>query len=130
MKWHTHLTCIILVLATISRFFPLTLGFILFSLAGSILPDLLEPWLGLPHRSRYVHNFATGAFLSSLGIFSEWLFALGVGYLHHLVLDAATATGIYVCNRRVRGPLRNNSLWHNLLIILVHLLLLSLIALS
>jgi len=130
MKWYTHLTCITLILAATSRFFPLTLGSILFSLIGSLLPDLLEPWLGLPHRSRYMHNFATGAFLSSLGIFSEYFLALGVGYLHHLVLDATTATGIYIFNHRVRGPLRNNNLWHNLLIILIHLIPSTLIILG
>ena len=124
MKWYTHLTCITLVLATLSRFFPLTLGFILFSLLGSLLPDLLESWLGLPHRSRYIHNFAIGALLIPLSIFSEWLLALGVGYLHHLVLDATTVTGSYICNHRVRGPLRTSSLAHNVVIVLAHMLLL------
>lgn len=130
MKWYIHITCITLILATISRFFPLTLGFILFSLIGSILPDLLEPLLGLPHRSKYVHNLVATTPLILLGVFSEWIMALGLAYAHHIILDATTATGIYICNQKIRGSLRNNNLWHNLLVILVHLLLLSLIALS
>ena len=122
MKWYTHLTGIVMVLAAISRFFQLTLGFILFSLIGSILPDLLEAWLGLPHRSKYVHNLAVAIPLILLGAFSEWLLAFGLAYAHHIVLDATTATGSYICNRKVRGPLRNNNLLHNLLVMLAHLL--------
>jgi len=122
MKWYTHLACITLILAAISRFFPLTLGFILFSLIGSILPDLLEVWLGLPHRSKYVHNLVAAAPLILLGVFSEWIMALGLAYAHHVVLDVTTVTGSYIYNQKIRGPLRNNNLWHNLLIILAHLL--------
>lgn len=122
MKWYTHLTCITLVLTALSKFSPLTTGFILFSLLGSLLPDLLESWLGFPHRSRYIHNFAAGALLIPLGIFSEWLLALGVGYLHHLILDVTTVTGSYICNHRVRGPLKSGNLGHNLLVTLAHLL--------
>ena len=124
MKWYTHLTCITLILATLTKFFPLTVGFILFSLLGSLLPDLLESWLGLPHRSKYVHNFAIGVLLIPLGSFSEWLLALGIGYLHHLVLDVATVTGSYICNQRVRGPLKTCNLAHNMIIVLAHTLLL------
>jgi len=107
-------------LAIISRFFPLTLGFILFSLIGSILPDLLESWLGLLHRSKYVHNLATAIPLILLGMFSEWMMALGLAYAHHIILDTTTVTGSYICNHRVRGSLKTGNLMHNIIIVLIH----------
>jgi len=124
MKWYTHIAGITLILAALSRFFPLTLGFVLFSLVGSILPDLLESWLNLPHRSKYAHNLAVAAPLIILGVVSECLLALGLAYAHHVVLDATTVTGSYICNHRVRGPLRTGSLAHNVVIVLAHMLLL------
>jgi len=123
MKWYTHIAGITLILAALSRFFPLTLGFVLFSLIGSILPDLLEFWLGLSHRSRYIHEVAVAAPLILLGVFSEWLLAIGLAYAHHIILDVTTVTGSYICNQKFRGPLRNNSLSHNIMIILAHLLI-------
>jgi len=123
MKWYTHLTCTTLLLATLSKFFPLTLGFILLSLVGSLLPDILESWLGLPHRSKYIHNYMAGVLLVALGFFSELLLALGVGYMHHLALDTMTVYGCHICDKRVKGMLKGNNNWHNFLAILAHLLL-------
>ena len=125
MKWYAHLTGIILVLAAVSKFFPLTVGFILFSLIGSILPDLLEPWLGLRHRSKYVHNLAAAFPLILLGIFfSDWIMALGLAYIHHILLDSTTVTGIYVLDRRVKGSFKTSNLMHNIVIVLAHVLIL------
>lgn len=120
MKWITHVSCILILLAGLSRFTPLTLGFILLSLAGSILPDLIEEWTGLPHRSVFTHNIVIGVLLL---ILPSGLNALGVGYLHHLALDALTPGGVYVFTRRVRGPLESSSIPYNMVVVLAHLLL-------
>jgi len=121
MKWYTHLACITMILAALTRFFPLTLGFILFTMIGSLLPDLLEAWIGLPHRSKYIHNLAVVTLLIPLGLFNEWLLGLGIAYAHHVVLDATTVTGSYICNRRIKGPLKTNILAHNIFVMLMHL---------
>jgi len=126
MKWYTHLTGMTLILSTISRFFPLDIGTILFALSGSILPDILESLLLLEHRSKYMHNVATAITMLPLGLFSPWFLFLVIGYIHHLILDATTVTGIYIGNHQVKGTLKTDNLLHNIFIVLIHLLLLFL----
>lgn len=84
------------------------------------MPDVIESWFRLPHRSIYVHNFATGLFLVSLTPLSYWMLALGLGYLHHLILDSATVRGCYIFRRRMKGVLQTRNFSHNVLMILVH----------
>jgi len=124
MKWYTHLTGMTLILSAISRFFPLDIGTILFALSGSILPDILESLLLLEHRSKHMHNVATAITVLPLGLFSPWFLFLVIGYIHHLILDATTVTGIYIGNHQVKGILRTSNLFHNILVILAHLLVL------
>jgi len=115
-----------LILLAISRFFPLDIGTILFALSGSILPDVLEPMLMLKHRSKYIHNIVTAILILPLSLFSPWMIPATFGYIHHLILDATTVTGIYIGNHQVKGTLKTDNLLHNIFIVLIHLLLLFL----
>jgi len=110
-----------LILLAISRFFPLDIGTILFALSGSILPDILESILMLKHRSKYIHNMVTAILILPLSLFSPWMIPAIFGYIHHLILDATTVTGIYIGNHQIKGALKTDSLLHNIFIILIHL---------
>lgn len=127
MKWYTHVTCMVLTLTAMSRFFPLTTGFVLFSLIGSVLPDILEKWLGLTHRNKYIHNYDTAVMVLLAGLFSQLILALGIGWLYHLLLDTLTVRGTYLFDDKIRWRLKTTNPFHNMLTIMVHVLLLAII---
>jgi len=97
--------------------------------AGSVAPDWLERTLRLPHRSAQLHNVLTGAALlfapAALGALPAAAF--GLGYLHHVLLDALTKGGVRAGRGRLRGPLNSMNEAHNLLVLLPHLLLAALV---
>ena len=119
MKWYTHsLGSLILILA-IAKHEPLTLGFVLGTLTGSILPDIIEQTLGLPHRSKIIHNFFTP--LALLAYPNQLALGIMLGYIHHLILDATTKKGVYILNKHIKGPLTTNKTEHNIAILITHI---------
>ena len=107
-------------MALLAKALELSVGFIAFALLGSILPDAVERWIGLRHRSKAVHNFASALPIFLLSLAFEPLAGLAVGWLHHIAIDSTTTSGCYVLSARVRGPLKSNNPWHGALISLLH----------
>jgi len=121
MKWYTHIICMISILAFINRYCPLSLLSITFGIIGSLAPDLIEQSLGLRHRSKYIHNFLTGTItLFTFSMIEPSLFTLGIGYIHHLMLDI-TKGGVYAGKKIIKSLLESKNTLHNVLIIIFHL---------
>ena len=123
MKWYTHIISLLSVLVALNKFSPLPLLSYMYGALGSIAPDLVEKALFLDHRNKWVHNLLTGLVLFfTLPMLDPALFALGLGYVHHLLLDI-TRSGIYAGRRRIEGPLNSTDPFHNVFVIVLHLLL-------
>jgi len=123
MKWITHILGAILITILLLKAFPISVGFILSVIAGSILPDLIEFMLNFQHRSIVFHNYLGAFILLLLGTGVGWILGLGLGYLHHLVLDSVTKKGVFFLNRRVYGSLNTNEAIDNLAVFGVHVII-------
>jgi len=121
MKWVTHTICMLSIIACINRYLPLSALSICVGVFGSLAPDIIERSLFLKHRNKHVHNFLTGlTTLFVLSIIDPSLFTLGLGYVHHLMLDI-TKGGVYAGKERIKSPLESKNALHNVLMILLHL---------
>jgi len=132
MKWYCHLLCAILLLALISTAVPLTIGFLMLFLIGAIAPDVIERSLNMRHRGRCFHEVGTGVVLASLGfaVMPICLEAFGLGCIHHVLLDCTTRRGAYIFGKHVKGNLKANRVFDNVLAIILHALLLALFTLA
>jgi len=129
VRWYTHIIGMLCVLAVVSRFAPLTALGLSLGIVGALLPDLAENALRLRHRGKYAHNLLTGFAILGVSVLAEpGAYTLGLGYLHHLVLDASTREGVYAGAGRVRGRLNSMNPLHNALVILLHLLAVAAVA--
>ncbi|MEM3943473.1 MAG: hypothetical protein QXJ59_05275 [Thermofilaceae archaeon] len=117
MKWVTHIVSSLAVAAFLRE--PLVA-------AASVAPDALEKALRLEHRHIAVHNFATGFIITALlAAISPQYVWFGIGFLHHLLLDI-TKHGVFVGRRRIASRLNSNDPLHNVAVVFLHLLALSL----
>lgn len=113
MKWVTHIVSSLALAALCNQ--PLIV-------AGSVLPDVVERAFKLKHRSKMVHNFATGLIFSlAMLVVHPPAVWVGIGFLHHLVLDI-TRHGVYIVDKRVTSPLSTDNPFHNALVTLTHLI--------
>jgi len=118
VKWHTHIISSLALAALFGQ--PLIV-------AGSVLPDVSERALRLKHRHKAVHNFATGAVFTLLSlVLIPPLAWIGVGFLHHLVLDI-TRHGVYIVEKRISSPLSTDNPLHNAVVTALHLLMFMLV---
>jgi len=93
-------------------------------IVGGVLPDIIDYTLKLKHRSKITHNMLIVPLLS---VTCETL-PVGIGILHHLVLDMFTSFGVYVGWRRFHvTKIKSNDPLANSVVVLVHILFLALI---
>ena len=122
MKWITHIVSTFCLIVVLAKYISITyLGFTI-ALTMAIFPDWFESVCGFKHRSKYIHNIIIPAATSFL-IIHPTLSGFGIGYGHHLLIDATTRYGVYFGNKRIKGILNTYNLAHNALIIFVHVLL-------
>jgi len=120
VRWYAH---ILSAAALAPLVFPGDGQALAAALLGSVAPDYVESALRLEHRSRWAHNVLTGALLLFLPApLSPVAAAFGLGWLHHVLLDALTVHGVYAGRGMIRGPLRTDNAAHNLLVVALHAL--------
>jgi len=116
MKWYAHIA------STLALALVLTPYSVAYAAAASILPDVVEKLLGLPHRSIYMHNYALPLLLSPM-FFYPSLAGIPLGVLDHIVLDNLTVHGVYLFERRIRGFMNTNNPLHNMIAVAASILL-------
>lgn len=109
----THIICSLL----ISCLFPSKFYLILI---GGVVPDIIDYAFRLKHRSKITHNLLLSTILLVISPY------IGIGHLHHLILDVFTIQGVYFGKKRIRiVKARSNDYLANCACILLHLLFLT-----
>ena len=110
----THIICSLL----LSCLFPSKFYLILI---GGVAPDIIDYAFRLRHRSKITHNLLLSTILLVISPY------IGIGHLHHLILDVFTVQGVYFGKKRVRLTRRRSKDYAlNATCILLHLLFLTL----
>ena len=120
MKLATHGVCSIFLTFILLGVAPIDAFFIVAMMAGAVAPDILEALTRVKHRSKIFHNYLAAFILLFLGLWESWILGLGLGCLHHLVLDMTTKKGVFFFDKRLHGMLKTNEPIDNLAIIGLH----------